>query len=126
MRRRLGGDVAIGTVVLLSIMPNLVAMSASLVHDILFTTLVFAAVFGIAHWQQRGALAWLGVGAIMGLAIVKVLVDTEDDEHATYRDKLSAASDEQGPLAFLSWPRCFADGGKPSRFTVYCRPPASR
>lgn len=55
--------------------------------------------------------------------IDKVLVDMRDSLLASYQDKLSAAHDARGPLAFLDWPRCFADGEMPSRFLVYCRPP---
>jgi Dolichyl-phosphate-mannose-protein mannosyltransferase len=52
----------------------------------------------------------------------KVLVDREGSEYAEYADKLSAAIDAHGPLTFLGWPRCFADGATPSRFLVYCQP----
>ncbi len=55
--------------------------------------------------------------------IDKVFVDAEDALLASYEDKLSAARDAHGPLAFLGWSRCFADSGSPSRFMVYCRPP---
>jgi hypothetical protein len=57
--------------------------------------------------------------------IDKILVDAQDKAFARYRDKLSAARDEHAALAFLGWPRCFADGGRPSRFAIYCRPGAS-
>ncbi len=53
--------------------------------------------------------------------ITKIFVDRDDKTFASYRDKLSSESDEQGPRTFLGWPRCFADGGQPSRFLVYCR-----
>jgi hypothetical protein len=55
--------------------------------------------------------------------IDKVLVDMQDSLLASYQDKLSNPHDAQGPLAFLDWPRCFADGETPSRFLVYCRRP---
>jgi hypothetical protein len=54
--------------------------------------------------------------------IDKILIDADDRAFARYRDKLSPAHDERGALAFLGWPRCFADGARPSRFTIYCRP----
>jgi hypothetical protein len=54
--------------------------------------------------------------------IRKVFVDRAGAEYADYADKLSAAADSHGPLKFLDWPRCFADGATPSRFLVYCRP----
>ena len=54
--------------------------------------------------------------------IRKVLVDTEEDAFSTYQDKLSPERDARGPLAFLGWPRCFADGAEPSRLLVYCQP----
>jgi hypothetical protein len=55
--------------------------------------------------------------------IDKIFVDAQDALLASYQNKLSTARDAQGPLAFLGWPRCFADGGTPSRFLVFCRPP---
>ncbi len=58
--------------------------------------------------------------------IDKVFVDTEDALLASYQDKLSPARDAEGPLAFLGWPRCFADGRAPSRFLVFCRPSRTR
>lgn len=51
----------------------------------------------------------------------KIFVDTADKELPRYRSKLGSASDEHGALSFLGWPRCFADGGRPSRFLIYCR-----
>jgi hypothetical protein len=71
---------------------------------------------------------WLGMPAaeLLGFmersSIRKVLIDTSSAGFAGYADKLSAARDAHGPLGFLDWPRCFADGGTPSRFLVYCRP----
>jgi hypothetical protein len=54
--------------------------------------------------------------------ITKIFVDVQANNFQTYRDKLSQERDDQGPLAFLGWPRCFADSGRPSRFLVYCQP----
>ena len=54
--------------------------------------------------------------------IDKVFIDANDALLASYQDKFSPARDAQGPIAFLGWPRCFADGDQPSRFLVYCRP----
>jgi hypothetical protein len=54
--------------------------------------------------------------------IRKVLVDRAGAEYPEYANKLSGATDAHGPLAFLGWPRCFADGATPSRFLVYCQP----
>jgi len=52
-----------------------------------------------------------------------VLFDREARGYAELVDvKLSPARDAHGPLAFLDWPRCFADTATPSRFLVYCRP----
>jgi len=56
--------------------------------------------------------------------IDKIFVDMDDTSLSSYRDKLSERSDALGPLAFLDWSRCFADGGTPSRFLVFCRPTA--
>lgn len=53
--------------------------------------------------------------------INKVFVDAEDALLSSYRDKFSPATDAHGPLAFLGWPRCFADRQLPSRFLVFCR-----
>ncbi len=55
--------------------------------------------------------------------IDKIFVDMQDALLASYEDKLSTARDAQGPVSFLGWPRCFADGDSPSRFMVFCRPP---
>jgi 4-amino-4-deoxy-L-arabinose transferase-like glycosyltransferase len=71
---------------------------------------------------------WYGIPAQEMLGFMsqehvrKVLVDREGAEYAGYQDKLSADTDAHGPLAFLSWPRCFADSATPSRFLVYCQP----
>jgi 4-amino-4-deoxy-L-arabinose transferase-like glycosyltransferase len=55
--------------------------------------------------------------------ISKVVIDMNDSGKSGYADKLGAsAADGHGPLSFLGWPRCFTDGGLPSRFLVYCRP----
>ena len=52
----------------------------------------------------------------------KALIDREARTSAEDRKKLSEAADAHGPLAFLDWPRCFADSATPSRFLVYCQP----
>jgi hypothetical protein len=54
--------------------------------------------------------------------IRKVLIDTASSSYPEHADKLSRERDAHGPLAFLGWPRCFADSATPSRFLVYCRP----
>lgn len=54
--------------------------------------------------------------------IRKVLIDTADVGFPEYADKLTREGDARGPLGFLAWPRCFADGGRPSRFLAFCRP----
>jgi len=54
--------------------------------------------------------------------IRKALLDTAAPGYGELADKLSPSSDAHGPLAFLGWPRCFADGATPSRFLIYCRP----
>jgi len=54
--------------------------------------------------------------------IRKALLDTAAPGYGELADKLSPSSDAPGPLAFLGWPRCFADGATPSRFLIYCRP----
>ena len=54
--------------------------------------------------------------------VTKVLVDMAATDIDHYRDKMAGAADDHGPLAFLGWPRCFADGDRPSRFLIYCRP----
>jgi hypothetical protein len=70
---------------------------------------------------------WFGVPApdLLGYldqqGIRKVLIDTADGDFSDYAAKLSRNADETGPLAFLTWPRCFADGDHPSRFLVFCR-----
>jgi 4-amino-4-deoxy-L-arabinose transferase-like glycosyltransferase len=57
-----------------------------------------------------------------GSHIQHLLVDTAAAGFAEYATKLSASKDGHGPLAFLDWPRCFADDAQPSRFLVFCRP----
>ena len=52
----------------------------------------------------------------------KILIDRQEADFPTYQDKFSAAADAHGPLAFLGWPRCFADSATPSRFLIYCQP----
>jgi hypothetical protein len=54
--------------------------------------------------------------------ITKIFTDAQAKNFSTYRDKMSSERDGHGSLAFLGWPRCFADSGSPSRFLVYCRP----
>ncbi len=54
--------------------------------------------------------------------VTKVLVDMATNDVDRYRDKMAGPTDDHGPLAFLGWPRCFADGDRPSRFLIYCRP----
>jgi 4-amino-4-deoxy-L-arabinose transferase-like glycosyltransferase len=74
---------------------------------------------------------WFGVSAADLLRYMAedgtryVLVDRADGGYRDYADKLSAAADAHGPLAFLGWPRCFADADRPSRFLIYCRPSAA-
>jgi 4-amino-4-deoxy-L-arabinose transferase-like glycosyltransferase len=53
--------------------------------------------------------------------VTKIFVDREDKGFASFEDKLSATTDAHGPLGFLGWSRCFADGDRPSRFLVFCR-----
>jgi hypothetical protein len=70
---------------------------------------------------------WYGMPAkdlrryLDGSRIRHLMVDTAAAGLAEYADKLSPAKDASGPLAFLDWPRCFADPGQPSRFLVFCR-----
>ena len=59
-----------------------------------------------------------------GLAppVTKVLVDMATNDVDRYRDKMAGPADDYGPIAFLGWPRCFADGDRPSRFLIDRRP----
>ncbi len=54
--------------------------------------------------------------------IRKVLIDTAASGFGEVADKLSAARDAHGALAFIGWPRCFSDANRPSRFLIFCRP----
>jgi 4-amino-4-deoxy-L-arabinose transferase-like glycosyltransferase len=71
---------------------------------------------------------WLGMPAsdlstfMQRSHVRKVLVDTAAAGFGALADKLSPDADAHGPLAFLAWPRCFADSAAPSRFLVYCQP----
>jgi len=73
-------------------------------------------------------IIWLGLPAsdllryLGAQKIDKLVVDRADAGASGYADKLGPAADAQGPLAFLGWPRCFADSGQPSRYLIYCRP----
>jgi hypothetical protein len=53
--------------------------------------------------------------------IRKIFVDLADHDLPRFQSKLAGAADDHGPLAFLGWPRCFADAARPSRFLIYCR-----
>jgi hypothetical protein len=71
---------------------------------------------------------WYGMPAqdlrryLDGAHIRRLLVDTAAPGLAEYTDKLSSIKDPHGPMAFLDWPRCFADTDVPSRFLIFCRP----
>jgi hypothetical protein len=71
---------------------------------------------------------WYGMPAadlrryLDGSRIRRLLVDTAAAGLAEYTDKLSAVRDPHGAIAFLDWPRCYADQDEPSRFLVFCRP----
>jgi hypothetical protein len=73
-------------------------------------------------------IIWLGLPAsdllryLGAQKIDKLVVDRADAGASGYADKLGPAADAHGPLAFLGWPRCFADSGQPSRYLIYCRP----
>jgi len=74
-------------------------------------------------------IIWFGIPSgdllrfMRQLGINKVVIDMTASGLSGYADKLRASPvDAQGPLAFLGWPRCFADAAQPSRFLVYCRP----
>ncbi len=70
VRRVFSPAVAVGSVVLLCLMPVLPDYGARLMHDLLFCALTFAAVFAIASWQERGAARWFVTGGIIGLAFL--------------------------------------------------------
>jgi hypothetical protein len=70
VRRAFSDAVAAATVIALASMPVLPDFGARVLHDPLYAALTFAAVFGIAAWQDRGALPWLAVGAFIGLAFL--------------------------------------------------------
>jgi 4-amino-4-deoxy-L-arabinose transferase-like glycosyltransferase len=61
------------------------------------------------------------LGYLEKQGIRKVLIDTADVGWAEYADKLGRQVDAKGSLAFLDWPRCFADDPAPSRFMIFCR-----
>ena len=70
VRRAFSPAVAVGSAVLLCLMPVMPDYGARLMHDLLFCALTFAAVFAIADWQERGAAHWLVAGGIIGLAFL--------------------------------------------------------
>ena len=54
--------------------------------------------------------------------IRKIFVDTRSKDLPRYRAKLAERLGRaRSALSFLGWPRCFADGGRPSRFLIDCR-----
>jgi hypothetical protein len=57
-----------------------------------------------------------------GSHIRHLMVDTAASGFAEYADKLSPDRDAHGSLAFLDWPRCYADQDQPSRFLIFCKP----
>jgi len=76
-----------------------------------------------ARWPfSFGVAAPSLLGYLEKQGIRKVLIDTADSGWAEYADKLGRQVDAKGPLAFLDWPRCFADEPAPSRFMIFCRP----
>lgn len=50
-----------------------------------------------------------------------VLLDSRAESYGRMTGRFSAF-DENGPLTFLGWPRCFHDSLVPSEFEVFCRP----
>jgi hypothetical protein len=85
-------------------------------------------------WDVPSALTdprwnfWYGMPAkdlrryLDGSHIRHLMVDTAAAGIAEYANKLSPVRDAHGSLAFLDWPRCFADQAQPSRFLIFCRP----
>ncbi|HXU03757.1 MAG TPA: glycosyltransferase family 39 protein [Polyangia bacterium] len=69
-RRVFSTRVAIGSVIALAWMPVLSDLGAKVLHDPLYVLLTFAAVYSVAAWQERGFVAWLGAGALVGLAFL--------------------------------------------------------
>jgi hypothetical protein len=70
LRRSFSNAVAVGSVIVLALMPVVADYGARLLHDVLYAALTFAAVFAIARGQQRAFAYWLGAGAILGLAFL--------------------------------------------------------
>jgi len=69
-RKVISAPVACTAAVLVALMPVLADYAARLMHDVLFAGLTFAAVYAIVACQDRGALAWSGAGALIGLAFL--------------------------------------------------------
>ena len=70
VRRLFSPMVSLTTLVLLCLMPVVPEFGVRLMHDPLYATCTFAAVFAIARWQERGAFHWLMAGALVGLAFL--------------------------------------------------------
>ncbi len=70
VRRAFSPGVAAGSAVLLCLMPVMPDYGARLMHDLLFCAITFAAVTGIASWQERGAGHWFVAGGLIGLAFI--------------------------------------------------------
>src|SRR5207237_3970547 len=69
-RRQMSPLVACTAAVLICLMPILADYGSRLMHDVLFVGFTFAAVYAMVACQERGALAWLGAGALVGLAFL--------------------------------------------------------
>jgi hypothetical protein len=67
-RRAFGAEVAVVTVALLCLQPTLAEISSGVLADVLYATLMLATVSAIGACQARGPAAWLGAGALVGLA----------------------------------------------------------
>jgi len=70
VRRRFSNTEAAACVVALCLMPELQDLASRVLHDPLYAATTFAAVFAIAAWQNKGLVAWLAVGGLVGLAFL--------------------------------------------------------
>jgi len=70
VRRAFSPAVAVGSVMLVCLMPVMPEYGARLMHDLLYCALTFAAVGAIAAAPERGALGGFVAGALVGLAFI--------------------------------------------------------
>ncbi|HEY7373582.1 MAG TPA: glycosyltransferase family 39 protein [Polyangia bacterium] len=95
--RAFGPAAGVVAVVLLALMPTLNEIASSILADVLYAVTLLIAVRAIADALERGATAWLGAGALVGLAYL-----TKGNAHLALLALMTAAFMLHGPRIFLT------------------------